>query len=88
MYIDGWKYVKLDGQIQPDTWYHLVATFDGAEMKAYLNGAEAGTTAAAGSIKHNTAVHYMTIGTNVNASATERPSLSVKLRSRASTPTR
>lgn len=68
MYIDGWKYVKLDGQIQPDTWYHLVATFDGAEMKAYLNGAEAGTTAAAGSIKHNTAVHYMTIGANVNAS--------------------
>lgn len=68
MYIGGWKYVKLDGRIQPDTWYHLVATFDGTEMKAYLNGAEAGTTAAADSIKHNTAVHYMTIGANVNAS--------------------
>ena len=60
----GWKFVQVPG-IETDTWYHLVVTFDGENVKAYLNGALVGTTAAAGTIKHNKAITWLTVGANV-----------------------
>jgi tetratricopeptide (TPR) repeat protein len=32
-------YAASFGNLQPDTWYHLAATFDGKSLKAYTNGA-------------------------------------------------
>lgn len=60
----GWKFVQVPG-IEADTWYHLVVTFDGENVKAYLNGALVGTTAAVGTIKHNKAITWLTVGANV-----------------------
>lgn len=60
----GWKFVQVPG-IEADTWYHLVVTFDGENVKAYLNGTLVGTTAAAGTIKHNKAITWLTVGANV-----------------------
>ena len=34
----GWKKVKYDVEFSKNTWYHILVTFDGSNLKAYLNG--------------------------------------------------
>ncbi len=46
------------------TWYHLAATFDGTNLKIYVNGTLRGTTAVAGTIDANTGP--LGIGGNVS----------------------
>ena len=36
--IGGTWYAASFGNLQPDTWYHLVATYDGESLKAFTNG--------------------------------------------------
>ncbi|MFA5795456.1 MAG: DUF2341 domain-containing protein, partial [Candidatus Brocadiia bacterium] len=40
----SWKYVFGNTVLQPDTWYYVVALYDGTNLKVYLNGAEDGTS--------------------------------------------
>ncbi len=42
------------GQIPVDAWTHLAATYDGAVLKIFMNGAEVGSTARAGGIATST----------------------------------
>ncbi len=42
------------GQIPLDAWSYLAATYDGAELKIFLNGAEVGVTGRAGGIATST----------------------------------
>jgi len=47
-------------------WHHMAGTFDGAELKFYLDGEEAATLTFAGTI--GTAAHSVTLGNNSQAS--------------------
>lgn len=40
----GWKGGDFDTSLSLNTWYHLVGTFDGSEVKAYINGVQEATT--------------------------------------------
>jgi len=38
-------------------WYHVAGTYDGSNVRIYINGAECGKAAQTGNIDNNTAVH-------------------------------
>lgn len=44
------------GAMSNNTWYHVAATYNGATMKIYLDGAEVGSTPKTGTITTNSAV--------------------------------
>ncbi|REC48880.1 endo-beta-N-acetylglucosaminidase H [Chryseobacterium pennipullorum] len=51
----GSSQVKLNGNtgLNPNTWYHVAATYDGANMKLYINGNLDASTAATGNFTAN-----------------------------------
>ena len=42
--------IASTGNLPVETWYHVAATYDGSEMRLYLNGAEVGSIAKSGSL--------------------------------------
>lgn len=48
--------VATTGNLSENTWYHIAATYDGANMKLYLNGTEVGSAPKSGSLTTNPAV--------------------------------
>ena len=34
----GWRITSLAGELQQNNWYYIVGTYDGATLKAYVNG--------------------------------------------------
>ena len=48
--IDGIAVEATGGSIVPGAWHHLVATWDGATARVYLDGVEVGSSPAAGSV--------------------------------------
>jgi len=49
------------------TWYHIVGTFDGSNVRVYLNGALETTTAASGSLNQTTDIVSIAKGLNNNS---------------------
>ena len=41
---EGWKGGEFDTAISNNIWYHVVGTYDGSTLKAYLNGVQEETT--------------------------------------------
>lgn len=60
--------VADSGHLSADTWHHVCATYDGTQMKLYLNGAEVGSTSATGTITYNDVPTL--IGVNYGGSST------------------
>ncbi|MBT3379551.1 MAG: LamG domain-containing protein [Lentisphaerae bacterium] len=50
VFTTGWKPVLAKGTFLPGTWYCLVGTYDGTEMRIYVNGQLAGSSPRVGSI--------------------------------------
>jgi beta-galactosidase len=52
VYLEGVGYVSVEstGGYSSGVWHHIAGTFDGVELKLYVNGMLVGTTAAVGSI--------------------------------------
>jgi len=48
-----------DNSINLDTWYYACGTYDGSQIKMYLNGVLKGTTNYSGGIKSNTSTLYI-----------------------------
>lgn len=58
---DGQYYAASFGNLNSSTWYHLAATYDGSDLKSYVNGALLTTTTTPGGI-YNSEVPYLEIG--------------------------
>jgi hypothetical protein len=41
----GWKIAKIASTLSADTWYHVVCTFDGSDIRVYLDGSDDGNSA-------------------------------------------
>jgi hypothetical protein len=59
--------VASTGDLQPNTWYHVAATYDGSTMRLYLNGVQVGSTSKTGTIATNATVP-VSIGRNPEGS--------------------
>ncbi len=55
--------VATAGPLSENTWYHVAATYDGANMKLFLDGTEVGSTTKTGALTINPAVEAW-IGAN------------------------
>ncbi len=49
-----WAYCYGNTVVQPQTWYHLALTYDGAALQQYVNGALDGSVAASGPVPTTT----------------------------------
>ena len=47
----GWAGVYATTDLQTDAWYHLAATYDGSDLRIYVNGVEEASTAKTGNLK-------------------------------------
>ena len=66
IWIGGVRYNALGTTtLTPGTWYNIIVTFDGLELKIYTNGVLEGTTSASGTIDINT--DSLTIGKGLNS---------------------
>jgi hypothetical protein len=63
IYDGGWitANAQVDSSFDGD-WHHVAGTFDGSEVKLYIDGGIRATTAHVGTIE--TSIHNLTIGTN------------------------
>lgn len=52
VFTDGWRPVPAVSPAQPGEWLYLAGTYDGAEMRIYVNGLLAGTMVRSGAIPH------------------------------------
>lgn len=59
-----WGPVLANGAMQPGRWYHLVGTYDGAQMRIYVNGDLSGFRKRTGAI--NRAEGHLLLGRQVN----------------------
>ncbi len=63
--------IALDAPLLNNTWYNAIVTYNGSEMKIFLNGEEVATKSASGSI-NTSLTHETWIGGNPNGK-TSRP---------------
>jgi endonuclease/exonuclease/phosphatase family metal-dependent hydrolase len=70
VYIGSYKYAYASATaVTPGVWYDAIATFDGANLKFYLDGQLVATTAAAGTMKAPSATTAKwTLGGDTNSS--------------------
>ncbi len=65
VFTSGWRPVPAMSPAQPGQWLYLAGTYDGAEMRIYVNGLLAGTTVRTGAIPRSTA--GLVLGRQANA---------------------
>ena len=58
--------IATRGAVQTGSWHHIAATYDGSQMRLYLDGEEVGSTSMSGSIDQNPSVEAW-IGGNPNS---------------------
>ena len=63
-YVNGSRYVGNYGAVNllDSNWHHIAATFDGANIKRYIDGQLVNTTAASGVLNTSSAVYISTYG--------------------------
>lgn len=61
---DNWKEVYAENVLEIDTWHHVAATYDGLNMKIYVDGNEKATLATSALVKANTTDLYIGAGYN------------------------
>ncbi|MBN2181675.1 MAG: LamG domain-containing protein, partial [Sedimentisphaerales bacterium] len=66
VYESGWKWINAEVGAINNEWHHAAGTFDGAQLKVYLDGELISTKDVAPGIA--TSVHNVAIGTNTEAS--------------------
>jgi hypothetical protein len=67
MYDGGSWSTAYGPDLSSDTWYHVVGTYDGNEVKIYVDGSIAGTTSMSGAMD-GASGHDVGIGENLDAS--------------------
>ena len=66
---DGYGVAKYTNTFILNTWYHIVGTFDGVYLKAYLNGSLNASTPLHGSGQLNAPIRDLYIGSNLTNSS-------------------
>lgn len=56
---EGWKYAVSSTELQPDTWYHLAATWGPNGMRVYVNGRLEGENAYSGPLPNGMKYAYL-----------------------------
>ena len=59
---DVWRHVRGGSPLSADTWYHVAVTYDGADIRLYLDGSEVDSNAYAGTVVTGGGVRLSTAG--------------------------